>query len=121
MKNYSEEKVKKFLEKNNQEWIDLVNKKYVKLDTFEKIRDMNIKGVKPSLEIPVEELLKNPLQSFISSLTKQRNLWKKINHNTKSHEEREMSLIISDRYDSILKALKNQLNLSKGTHLEEKV
>ena len=118
--NYTEEQVRKFLEKNNQEWNDLINKKYVNKETFDKIRNMKLKGVEPSVEVLVEDLLRNPLQAFIKSLTKQRNLWNKINRKTKSEEEREMALTISNRYDSILRALKNQLNLSKITLLTER-
>ncbi len=110
---YTEEQVKEFLKKNNDEWIEILEKKYVRKEVFEKIKNIKIKGVKPSLEIPMEDLLENPLQAFIKTLTKQRNLWNKINHHTKEDEEREMSLKISDRDDEILKALRNQLDLTK--------
>lgn len=111
--NYSEEQVKEFLDKNNKDWNDLIDQKYVTESTFVGLRDMKLKGVKPSLEIPTDKLLLNPLKAFIQALTKQRNLWTKINHNTESEEEREMALVISNRYDRILKVLRNQLNLSK--------
>lgn len=109
---YTEEQVKKFLEKNNGEWMDLVEKKYVRKDVFERIRDLKIKGQKPNLEVDERELLKNPLNAFIRALTKQRNMWNKINHLAKDDDSREMSLKISDKYDAILKALRNQLNLN---------
>lgn len=115
--NYTEEQVRKFLERNNKEWTDLLDKKYIHKETFDRIRNIKLKNVKPSVEILVEDLLENPLQAFITSLTKQRNLWTRINNKTKSEDEREMSLTISNRLDSILKALKNQLNLSKITAL----
>ncbi len=117
---YTEEEVKSFLQRNNDEWIKLVEDKYVKKKTFERIRDLKIKGIKPSLEIFTEDLLENPLKAFFKAITKQRNLWTKINHNTMDDETREMSLQISNRYDEILKVLKNQLNLTKNFPFENK-
>ena len=110
---YTEEQVRKFLEKNNDEWMNLVEKKYVRKDVFERIRDLKIKGQKPSLEVSEKELLRNPLNAFIIALTKQRNMWTKINNLAKDDDSREMALKISDKYDAILKALRNQLNLNK--------
>ncbi len=109
---YTEKQVKKFIDKNNDEWLNLIDKSYVKKEVFEKIRNMKIKGVKPSLEIMEKDLLENPLQSFISALMKQRNQWTKVNNLAKDDESREMALIISDKYDAILKALRDQLNLA---------
>lgn len=110
---YTEKQLEEFIDKNNEIWLDLIEERYVRKDVFEQIRNLKIKGVKPSLEIMEKDLLKNPLQAFISALMKQRNQWTKINNLAKDDDSREMAFIISDKYDGILEELRSQLNLGK--------